>query len=57
MTDVKPTVIFLHYDGTGPAARLAQAVRAAVDLLGKAQPSAPASAHPSAEQSASLTRF
>jgi hypothetical protein len=57
MTDVKPVVIFLHYYGTGPAARLAQAVRAAVDLLAKAPPSAPASADPSAEQSASLTRF
>jgi hypothetical protein len=39
MTDVKPVVIFLHYYGTGPAAKLAQGVRAAVDLLGK--PSAP----------------
>jgi hypothetical protein len=36
MTDVKPVVIFLHYYGTGPAAKLAQGVRAAVDLLGKA---------------------
>jgi hypothetical protein len=35
MTDVKPIVIFLHYYGTGPAAKLAQGVRAAVDLLGK----------------------
>jgi uncharacterized protein DUF1259 len=35
MTDVQPTVIFLHYYGTGPAARLSQGVRAAVDLLGK----------------------
>ncbi len=35
MTDVKPAVIFLHYYGTGPAAKLAQGVRAAVDLLGK----------------------
>ena len=35
MTDVKPVVIFLHYYGTGPAATLAQGVRAAVDLLGK----------------------
>ena len=35
MTDVEPVVIFLHYYGTGPAAKLAQAVRAAVDLLGK----------------------
>ena len=39
MTDVKPVVIFLHYYGTGPAAKLAAAVRAAVDVLGKpAQP-------------------
>jgi len=36
MTDVKPVVVFLHYYGTGPAAKLAQAVRSAVDLLGKA---------------------
>lgn len=35
MTDVKPIVIFLHYYGTGPAARLAHGVRAAIDLLGK----------------------
>lgn len=35
MTDVTPVVIFLHYYGTGPAAKLAQGVRAAVDLLGK----------------------
>jgi hypothetical protein len=35
MTDVKPVVIFLHYYGTGPASKLAQGVRAAVDLLGK----------------------
>jgi hypothetical protein len=36
MTDVQPVVIFLHYYGTGPAATLAQGVRAAVDVLGKA---------------------
>jgi len=35
MTDVKPVVIFLHYYGAGPAAKLAQGVRAAVVLLGK----------------------
>jgi len=35
MTDVQPVVIFLHYYGTGSAAKLAQGVRAAVDLLGK----------------------
>jgi hypothetical protein len=35
MTGTSPTVIFLHYLGTGPAAKLAQGVRAAVDLLGK----------------------
>lgn len=34
MTGVEPVAIFLHYYGTGPAARLAQGVRAAVDLLG-----------------------
>ena len=36
MTGVTPAVIFLHYYGTGPAPKLAQGVRAAVDLLGKA---------------------
>ena len=35
MTGVQPAVIFLHYYGTGPAAKLAQGVRGAVDLLGK----------------------
>jgi protein-tyrosine-phosphatase len=35
MTGVKPVVVFLHYYGTGPAARLAQGVRGAVDLLAK----------------------
>jgi hypothetical protein len=39
MTDVKPVVIFLHYYGTGPAAKLAQAVRGAVDLLAKSSSS------------------
>ena len=39
MTDVKPVVIFLHYYGSGPAAKLAQGVRAAVDVLGKASTS------------------
>jgi hypothetical protein len=38
MTDVKPAVIFLHYYGTGQASTLAQGVRAAVDVLGKATP-------------------
>jgi len=35
MTGAQPVVIFLHYYGTGPAAKLARGVRAAVDLLGK----------------------
>jgi Domain of Unknown Function (DUF1259) len=35
MTGVVPPVIFLHYYGTGSAPKLAQGVRAAVDLLGK----------------------
>lgn len=34
MTGVSPTVIFVHYYGTGPAASLAKGVRAAVDRLG-----------------------
>jgi hypothetical protein len=35
MTGTQPTVIFLHYYGTGPAEKLARGVRAAVDVLGK----------------------
>jgi hypothetical protein len=35
MTGVQPMVIFLHYFGSGPAATLAQGIRAAVDVLGK----------------------
>ena len=35
MTGAKPTVIFLHYYGTGPAAKLADGVRAALNVLGK----------------------
>ena len=38
MTGVTPTVIFLHYYGTGPAQKLAQGVRAALDVLAKAPP-------------------
>jgi hypothetical protein len=36
MTGIDPMVVFLHYYGTGPAAGLAEGVRAAVDVLGKA---------------------
>lgn len=35
MTTTTPTIYFLHYWGTGPAASLAQGFRAAVDQLGK----------------------
>ena len=35
MTGVQPGVIFLHYFGKGPAAKLAQGVRAAIDQTGK----------------------
>ena len=35
MTGTSPTVFFLHYYGTGAAAKLAAGVRAAVDQLGK----------------------
>jgi hypothetical protein len=35
MTGVSPTVVFLHYFGSGPAAKLAQGVRAAIDVTGK----------------------
>ncbi len=34
MTGVSPTIVFLHYFGTGPAEKLAKGVRAAVDVLG-----------------------
>jgi hypothetical protein len=36
MTGTNPVVYFVHYFGTGNAAKLAQDVRAAIDLLGKA---------------------
>jgi uncharacterized protein DUF1259 len=36
MTGTSPTVFFLHYYGTGPSAKLAAGVKAAVDQLGKA---------------------
>jgi hypothetical protein len=39
MTGVTPVTVFLHYYGTGPATKLAQAVRSAVDQLGKRQSS------------------
>lgn len=35
MTGTSPVVIFLHYYGTGSTDRLAEGVRAAIDLLGK----------------------
>jgi len=35
MTGTTPTVFFLHYYGTGSAAKLAAGVRAAVDQLGR----------------------
>jgi hypothetical protein len=35
MTATNPTIFFLHYYGTGPAAKLAAGVRAALDQLGK----------------------
>jgi hypothetical protein len=34
MTGSRPVVIFLHYWGRGPALKLAQGVRAALDVLG-----------------------
>src|SRR5262245_41690057 len=37
MTGTLPSVYFVHYFGTGTAAKLAQGVKAAVDLLGKVQ--------------------
>jgi hypothetical protein len=40
MTGTRPTVIFLHYWGRGPAQKLAAGVRAALDHLGKEAPHA-----------------
>lgn len=40
MTGTSPVVIFLHYWGRGPAAKLAAGVRAAVDRTGKSAQSA-----------------
>jgi hypothetical protein len=40
MTGTSPVVIFLHYYGTGSTDRLAEGVRAAIDLLGKPAPGA-----------------
>jgi len=34
MTSATPSIYFLHYFGTGPAPKLAEGVRAALDLLG-----------------------
>jgi hypothetical protein len=34
MTGTSPLIVFLHYFGTGPAEKLATAVRAALDVLG-----------------------
>src|SRR5215470_7062963 len=39
MTEEKPMVIFLHYWGRGPAEKLANAFKAALDELGKGAPS------------------
>src|SRR5258708_5356498 len=38
MTGTEPTIYFLHYWGTGPAATLATGFRAALDQLAKPQP-------------------
>jgi hypothetical protein len=35
MIDSRPVVIFLHYWGKGPADKLAEGVKAALDQLGK----------------------
>jgi hypothetical protein len=35
MTGTSPTIFFLHYWGTGPAAKLAAGFRAALDQLAK----------------------
>ena len=52
MTDVQPVVVFLHYYGTGRAAKLAEA-RSAVDLLGKSK----ARQSPAGERSCSCVRM
>ena len=40
MTNERPTIIFLHYWGTGPADKLATGFKAALDQLGKAKATA-----------------
>lgn len=35
MLETQPTIIFLHYWGTGPAEKLATGFKAALDQLGK----------------------
>jgi len=37
MTDTEPTIFFVHYWGTGPAARLATGFKAALDQLARAK--------------------
>ena len=43
MTNDRPTIIFLHYWGTGPAEKLATGFKAALSQLGKAKASTPSS--------------
>jgi hypothetical protein len=38
MLDTQPTIIFLHYWGTGPADKLAAGFKSALDQIGKTQP-------------------
>ena len=35
MTGTSPAIFFLHYWGTGPAAKLVTGFKSAVDVLGK----------------------
>ena len=37
MTDTQPTIFFLHYWGTGPAATLAAGFKAALGALAKSK--------------------
>src|SRR5438552_17218445 len=46
MTGEQPRILFLHYWGIGPAASLAQGLRAALDVTGSAAPAKTASPRP-----------
>src|SRR5262249_52763587 len=44
MVDTRPTIYFLHYWGTGPAEKLADGFKAALNELGKGKTATPSAA-------------